>query len=513
MRRLGRACGLTVLLSSLVFPAPSFALQTTIGGREIDLDGTAELREVVETNANTGHDRTQETLRLRAAAELTKWLRFDSTTVGLNGGPTFQASKSGTFNMNDVFQDVSPSIEFEEAYLEGRFDQLDLRVGKQKFAWGKLDRFQPNDLINPERYVDPFLQEEDERKIGIPSIAAEYALPARDWLPEDSRFTVVWVPSYVPFRFPNAGERWFPPAATPPSTFTVPPGLISLPDGSPAPGFTVPVGLQTVNTPTPAFTFANTEWAARLSGTVRGSDVALYYYHGFDVSPAFSLAALAFGEPDNSANNPIGVKALSAATLLKPVFRTIDSWGADWAYTWDAFTFRAEGAYVSGRPFSRDLRFLVTDPRSLAEQIKQAIGALHAGAHQYPIDLGTSFVVHDAAEWGVGADYTINGYLLLVQVNQTDVLHNNTDLLVDNVDTRLLVNLRKNFLADDLQTQLIGIYDIESDYTILLPRVTYRITDAVDVRVGYLFIAGRSESIGGQYKKNDEAFFRLRYSF
>lgn len=497
-------CALALTLST----PTAWALSTTVGGRTIELDGAAEIREVFETNRATGHDRTLETLRLRGAAQLTDWLRLDTTTVGVNGGPTFQATKSGTFNLNDTFQDVSPAVEFEEAYLNAHFEAFDLQVGKQKFAWGKLDRQQPNDLINPERFVDPLLQEEDERKIGVPAIQASYSLPARDWLPDDSRFTVVYAPIYVPFRFPNPGERWFPPAATPADVFSVPAGLFEL-GGQPNPAFAVPVRLQTINAAPPARQFQNSDWAARWSGVVRGADVALYYYHGFDPTPAFSATARAFAPPDPS-QLPNGI---TAETLLSPVFRTIDAWGTDAAYTWGGFTFRGEGAYVSGRPFSRDLRFLVSNPSVLAPQIKAGLIAFAHGIPEVPIDLGTSFVVHDAVEWGVGADYTVDGYFLLLQANQTDVLHNDIDLLIKNVDTRLLANLRKNFLSDDLQAQLIGVYGIESDYSLLSPRLTYRLTDAIDARVGYLFIAGRSQSVGGQYKRNDEGFLRLRYVF
>jgi hypothetical protein len=35
----------------------------------------------------------------------------------------------------------------------------------------------------------------------------------------------------------------------------------------------------------------------------------------------------------------------------------------------------------------------------------------------------------------------------------------------------------------------------------------------LQVRVGYLFIAGRTSSVVGQYRRNDEAFVRLRYLF
>ena len=62
--------------------------------------------------------------------------------------------------------------------------------------------------------------------------------------------------------------------------------MVTLPDGSPSPSFVVPLTLHTVNAAPPAFRFDNSEWALRWSGLVRSVDVALYYHHGFDISPA-----------------------------------------------------------------------------------------------------------------------------------------------------------------------------------------------------------------------------------
>jgi hypothetical protein len=90
-------------------------------------------------------------------------------------------------------------------------------------------------------------------------------------------------------------------------------------------------------------------------------------------------------------------------------------------------------------------------------------------------------------------------------------LHNDVDLLIKNVETRLLANLRKSFLADRLQTQLISMHAIESDYTLIRPTLLYRLTDNLNAQVGYLFIAGRSGSLIGQYRRNDEGFVRLEY--
>ena len=158
--------------------AVALALQTTVGGRRVDLDGTFSVREVIEENHATTHERTLEQLRVRAAASLTDWLRFDSTTTGTNGGPTLKSDRAGVYTWDDAFQDVSPAVDLEEAYFDVLLPSLDLRLGKQKVAWGKLDRTQPNDLINPLSYTDPFLQDEEERKIGVPALQASYYLPS-----------------------------------------------------------------------------------------------------------------------------------------------------------------------------------------------------------------------------------------------------------------------------------------------------------------------------------------------
>jgi hypothetical protein len=519
MRRAGGAKLVVVAAVQLWATRSAWPIQTTVGGRPVDLDITASVREVVEENGSSPHERTLEWLRLGAAVPLTDWLRFDSTMVGLNGGPTFQSDRAGVYSWNNVFQDLSPAVDFEEAYFDLFLPSLDLRVGKQKVAWGKLDRTQPNDLINPLTYTDPLLDEEAERKIGVPALQASYYLPAAALVPPESRLTAVWVPKYVPYRFSPAScqitdntshcalERWFPPAAVPPSSF-----VVALPSGSPLPSLTVPLAFRTENGSLPAWRFENSEIGLRYSALLRDTDLALYYFHGFDVQPAFRLSAEAFGQPD-LANplNPLKVKDLSGETVLTPAFHHVDSWGADFAHAFDRFTVRGEGAFIQGRPFSRDLRTLISDPSQIADSITQALGELAMGRGKATVTLPPAFVVRDSVEWGIGGDYVYEGYVLLLQMNQTDVLHNDVNLLIKDVDTRLLANLRKSFLSDTLRTQLVAIHAIESDYTIIRPKIFYQFSDHIGGEIGYLFIAGRAHSVGGQYRRNDEGWVRAEY--
>jgi hypothetical protein len=523
MRRAGAAHLVVGAVVQLWAACSAWSLQSTVGGRPADLDATLSVREVVEENGASTHERTLELLRVRAAVALTDWLRFDSTTTGLNGGPTLRSDRAGVYSWDNVFQDISPAVDFEEAYFDLFLPSLDLRVGKQKVAWGKLDRTQPNDLINPLTYTDPFLEDEAERKIGVPALQASYYLPTAASIPEESRLTAVWVPKYVPYRFSLAScqvedhtshcslERWFPPAAVPPTNFTVPAGLFQLPDGSLNPEIPVPLAFRTQNVSAPAWRFDNSEIGLRYSALVHDVDAALYYYHGFDPQPAFNLTAEAFSQPD--------LTNLSGLTTLSPRFHQIDSWGGDFAYAFDAFTVRGEGAFVRGRPFSRDLRVLVSDPQQIADSLKSALcqlapqlcGLPGPPAGQAAVALPPASVIRDAVEWGIGGDYVYDGYMLLLQMNQTDVLHNHVDLLIKDIETRLTANLRKSFLSDTLRTQLVGIHAIESDYTIIRPKIFYQFTDHIGGEIGYLFIAGRAHSVGGEYRRNDEGWIRAEY--
>lgn len=509
-----------VVAVATVRAVAAWSLQTTIGGRTIDVDATLRLREVIEANRSSKHELTQQRLRLRVGAGLADWLRFDSTTVANNGGPTMRARRGGVYSWNQVFQDLSPSVDFEEAYFALTLPSLDVRIGKQKVAWGKLDSASPNDLLNPLSYIDPFLEDEVERKIGIPAIQATYYLPEAEFLPSESRLTVVWA-KYLPYRFASAAcdvasnqsrcdvERWFPPAGVPPTTFTIPAGSLPLPDGSPAPGLSLPLGYGVDNRGEPGWSLSDSEIGVRYSALVHDIDVDLYYFHGFDPQPAFDLTAVVKGSAD--ANSPIGVSQLSAETVLAPKFVHIDSWGAAFAYAFDLVSVRGEGAFISGRAFPRDLRHLIRDPRQLGSEIEQAIGSLAGGAGQAPVALPSAAAVRSAFEWGVGADYIYDGYTLLLQLQQTDVLHNDVDLLIQDVETRVVANLRKSFLDDRLKAQVVAVHAIESDYTMVRPTLLYQVTDNASAQIGYLFLAGRSASLVGQYKQNDQGFVRLEY--
>jgi hypothetical protein len=479
------------LLSAVLVPEAG-AWRGEAAGGELEIGGYLETRQVFRVDRATPTELNLQRLQLDLRSWWGERTTFMLGTSLQNGGPATRETRAGFYNLDDVFQSVAPAVEIEEAVLGFDLDALQLRLGQIKHAWGKLDRHQPNDGLNPERYADPILLDEKERKIGVPSLEATYYLPERGWVPEESGLTVVVVPRYVPFRLPLPGERWFPPNAVPPDTFAVP-----LDGGAIA----VPLSLEVDNRSPPAFTFENASYAARFAAHWRGADWALYYYRGIQTAPLFRLDARAELSP-----SPPGVVG---TTILSPVFNHVDTWGGDLAWTLDRFSFRAEMAYTRDQGFNRDLLTLVDDP-DLIPAIEDALAELAAGAPSAAVDLGETFAISDAVQWGVSVDTRVRDIDVLFEVSQTNVLENHLPLLIEDDETVLLTDLRRGFLRDDLTLQLIAIYGASSDYTVLMPRLTYRFRDRAEIRLGYAHISGNSRSRLGQYKDNDEGYVRLR---
>ncbi len=490
-----------LIIGILSIAIPSYAISYSLGG-------STEIRETIEQDGSTPHEKTLTRIRLRGNIDLTTWLRCKGEILAANRGGISQHSRPNLEQQWNTFQRANPLFEFEEAYCELSQPRWNIAVGKQKFAWGKLDSYQPNDLLNSERLTDPFLDDENERKIGSPAVSIN--LYPTSWLPEETKFTFVWEPLYTPAHFPYPDKRWFPPAANVGDYVSIPSGTIILPDRTYAPGFSVPMHNNITND-SQSFRFDRSTWAMRASTLIGAADTALYYFHGIDPQPTFELDTVVRGVPDQSAS-PLGIKNLSAITTLRPSFHVIDSFGADIAYPLGDFTFRAEGAYIRGRAFNRDLSSVLTS-RETTSSFGLITTALQHGAGSVAIP-ATSYILSDVIEWGVGGDFVRNNGIVLLQINQSALLSSSaTGLLIPRIDTRLLATLQKDWPDYGITTKLNLLHGIENSYIVMLPRVAYSVWSDLKLEVGYLKIAGRKSSIIGQYNDRDQVFVRALYSF
>jgi len=461
-----------------------------------DLEGKLEFLDVERAQSSSPRQNPQAKLRLRLTADFSRSLRFVSDLTGTAGGTPHDPGGPGVYDWSRIKQDISPSLEFGEAYLDFRSSLVDLRAGVQKFSWGKLDAVQPNDLLNPQKYFDPILEDESDGKIGVPAVAPTFYVPTRGvrGLPDDLRVTLVWAPLYVPYYFPDHDERWYPP-------------LARVPAESRTMGFTVTNQSRLRNAPLPSRTLDHGTIAARVSGLLGGADFALYYFDGFDPAPVLSAAAQGFVRLAPLSPQLVDIRS---EVEIFPVFERIRAAGGDVAYRAFDATFRVEAAYVFDRAYPRSIRDIVAgeqvgaiDPATLVLGREQAV----------PVTLGSVNVPGDAVEWGAGADTFVGDTFVLVQVNQTAILRSDVDLLISDYETRFAMKVRRSFFDDRVRAELIGLYGMQGVYGLANPHLTYVINDHLDVRVGYIAIEGDGDSILGQYKRNDEGYVRARILF
>jgi hypothetical protein len=378
-----------------------------------------------------------------------------------------------------------------------------VRAGVQKFAWGKLDALQPNDLLNPESFHDPVLEDENDRKVGIPALSGTYYLPSLPGriVPESLRFTAVWAPIVTPFHFPDEDERWYPP-------------LARVPPESEVDGFTVRNEFRVRNGDLPSRNPVHGGGAARLAGYFQGADFSLYYFDGYDTQPALDADARGFVrvDPTNPAACPSSRRASTSA-------RRSTSFPCSSAF--------ARSAPTPPTPCSGP-RFAPKPRGSWAGSIRSRFATWSRVRSSAPVDpvllltgeeqevevtLEPANVRSDAIEWGVGGDTLWEGTFVLVQMNQTAILDNDVDLLVSDTETRFAMTVRRTFLDERLEAELLAAYGMQGVYGLAHPRLTYDLTDFVDVRVGFLLVEGHEESMLGQYKRNDQAYVRICFSF
>ena len=167
----GLAAAVTI---GVLSAAAAHGAELTLADRPLALTGWAEVREIIRANRSSPNELVLEQLWLRGRYSLSDNIAFEAALNTEHGGPATEQTKGGIYSYRSVFQSVSPSVQFEDAFVDLTFDALDLRLGMQKFAWGKLDRVQPTDVLNVQRYSDPFLLEEEERKIAVPAMQASY---------------------------------------------------------------------------------------------------------------------------------------------------------------------------------------------------------------------------------------------------------------------------------------------------------------------------------------------------
>ena len=205
-------------------------------------------------------------------------------------------------------------LNVREVVLRLRRDPVEVTLGKQVFAWGTGDAYNPTDLVNPYDALDPI----DSEKMGVYSAAVRVTRGATSGV-------FVVVPAFTPTREPLQPSRW-----------------------TPTTGADGPVVVD--DRQVPSVELGHVQYAARVKTTLAGVDMSLSYFEGFERTPVLRLSSAVLAP---------GIEV----PRVTPLYTRIRAPGADFATTWGPFEFHGEAA----------ARFVASDGRD--DRLQAIVGA------------------------------------------------------------------------------------------------------------------------------------------
>jgi hypothetical protein len=364
---------------------------------------------------------------------------------------------------NRVYQRNTPYLELKECYGAYGTDVIELRVGIQRFAWGRLDEYPINDHLNPWDYTRFLIQPLEDRKIGVPSFSA--ILSKNDW-----SFEAVWVPLLVPYRLSLPGERWsgFPDAAA----FTEIPG--------------VQIVSREPDLPPRQFENSSTGLRLRHSGPL---DWGINLFHGYDFQPVFKTTELT-------------IRSLPGKIIVdpgyEPDFHKFSSIGIDTAGVRGDWSLRVEAAYSFGRYFNtRWERWGY--PSTLLPR-------------RYVLE--PNEIERDAMEYGFGLDYRLfEDCLLIVQVQQRAIIDRPDTLYDRRVETLTWATVKTGWLNRKVETTFTAAYNPEHGGVLVKTNAVYVITDYWKAGIAAALFDGDEQSLFGRFSRNNQLEAEIVYSW
>ncbi len=448
-----------VAFIALCFSSPALAEEP------LSVSGRLDLRGVYALDGDSVKEDPSLTGRIKIDTPPDAWRLHSWLEGGWDGSVKRPPRDNSLFkNFDQVYQSNTPYIEFKELYISHLSGDLDIRAGIQRFAWGRLDEYPPNDLLNPWDYTQFLRKPLEDRKIGIPSVSA--TLSKANWTCD-----AVWVPVLVPYRLPMPDERWAGISAVSTIVQTIPNAKI-VPKEPDLPDRTIEdsnIGLRIRHA-------GDIEWSVNL-------------FHGYDPRPVFKTTALSIV--------PSGGNIIIDPGFV-PDFHRLTAIGLDAAAVKGDLSLRAEVVYTFNRYFN------------ISRELWGYPSVLAPGVHPLnPIEQK-----HDTLDYGLGADYRLfEDGLLTVQVQQTLIFGNVEALYEKDVETLIWANVKAGWMNQKIETNVNIAYNPEHGDHMAVANAFYVFSDFWKAGIAAVSFNGPPQSIFGRYARNDQIEAEIIYSW
>lgn len=335
----------------------------------------------------------------------------------------------------------------QELHAEATWAKADLRVGFTRLVWGRLDEFQPTDVINPQDLSRFFFEGRSEGRMPV-------ALARVRWLPSD-RYTVegIVVPVFRAGRFDQLDE-----ASSP---FNLAPSAVCPETG---PAACVPI---VVDRREPSRGVRQVQGGGRVNATSGRVDWSVSAYRGFETQPLY-----ASGSPMAGAGAVAPVVNLTARfprfTMIGGDFETVRG---QWGMRGEVATFPERSLQVANTPV---------------------------------------IVPGQAIEAGAGVDRKAGAYRLSGNVVLMRQWAEAPGTGADRTDVTLVASADRRFARDTRRVRVLGVYD-PSDQTMFVRGIgEISLRDNVSLEASGGVFSGDGLGRLGRLASRDFVYVRLK---
>ncbi len=355
------------------------------------------------------------------------------------------------------FKDSEDDYNFDlrEAYLDWYgflTDRSDLRIGRQRIAWGVGDKLNPTDNLNPDDFENIW---DFGRHLESDAVKVSY-------YPGEYTVTGVIIPEFTPAVLPaDDSVSWLAPPELPPGTT---------------------LENQTTTEITPSNNRENFIYGIKIARNIRGYDFSVSYIRGRDDLPVARKVELTPG--------PRGININSELIYPKTDIFGFDLSGA----------IGNVGIWAETALFCPEEVILVTDSTSLGMGLQESV-ALDDDPY---------------IKYLIGMDYTFgNGFYLNVQYLH-GFPYERGENLEDYLVFRLESKFKNETLIIPLNLcyEIKDTDDLKNNSAVVFaPEIVFRPGNNTEYTFGVRLIDGADTTTFGRMKDKDHIYFKLKFSF
>ncbi|MEA2013930.1 MAG: SPOR domain-containing protein [Thermodesulfobacteriota bacterium] len=348
-------------------------------------------------------------------------------------------------------------LSFNELYVNYGGENFRLRAGNQIYSWGTADVFNPTSYFNPSDMRELFFKDDDENKVGVPSLSGMFFLG-------DYTLETVFAPVHIPPIMAPEGNFW----------------ALSINGFS----FDEPEQLNA--------DIANVGYGARLSTSREGIDMSVSGYRGPDKDQIFRPYGLVVVPPE-------------VTVLVKSQATVVTMFGLDASAALGDFVVQFEAAYSPDKVgvVQQDIEDFASP--TFPFEIERAHCISYAAGFNYFIPMDKLIEGHtgDATftfEW-FKSQYLEDG---LYAPPVTDIVS---------------CKFQDSYSDGRVKTSVKGVFDMKHGGKMFWPKMGYDFQNGFLVEAGYVLIyvdkgsAWERNSIFYYFEDNDMLTLTVRYEY